>query len=139
MRTRLVGVIAVVVGVGLSGCGSDEEPTAAPPSPDVCASADAFRASVAALGDVRVVEDGADSLADAWAAVREDWAQLADDARAEHAEEVDAVQAAADEVQSSVDAAQDAPGAATLTSAATAVRAFVQNAGRLADQVGATC
>jgi hypothetical protein len=142
MRKYAVGAVAVVLGVGLPACSSDAgagSSAAAPSSADVCASADALRGSLTALGQVPVVQEGTDALAAAWTAVEEDWAQLADDASTQYAEDVDGVQAAADAVRSALDEAQGQPSAQTLGAAAAAVGVFLQGAGALADEVGSTC
>jgi hypothetical protein len=102
MRRCAAAVVAVVVGVGLASCssGSDSGTAAATSSrPAVCGSADELRTSLSALQDVKVVEDGTDALNEAWTTVRSDWAQLADDARGQYAEQVDGVQADADTVR----------------------------------------
>jgi hypothetical protein len=136
-----VGVGAVLTAM-LSSCSADgeTEPSAeAPSTPAVCASADAFRASLAALGDLQVVQDGTDALDEAWTTVRDDWETLADDARAEFADQIDGVQGDVDAAQSAVDTVRDDPSAATLRTAADAVRVFLQDAGALVDEVRATC
>ena len=142
MRKSVVGVVAVVLGAGLPGCSSDAETrssAAAPSTADVCASADDLRGSLTALGQVEVVQDGADALAAAWTAVKADWAQLADDASTEYADDVDGVQAAADDVQAALDDARSQPSAQTLGNAADTVRVFLRDAGALTDEVGSTC
>ena len=142
MSRCAAAVVAVVVGVGLASCssGSDSGTAAATSSrPAVCSSADDLRTSLSALQDVKVVEDGTDALNEAWTTVRSDWAQLADDARGQYAEQVDGVQADADTVQAAVDQARAAPSAQTLGSAASAVALFLQDAGALVDQVRSTC
>jgi hypothetical protein len=142
MRMCVVGVVTLVLGAGLSACSSDpgaESSAATASTADVCTSADALRGSLAALGQVQVAQEGTDALAAAWTAVKDDWAQLSDDAGAEYADQVEGVQAAADAVQSAVDNAQEEPSAQTLRDAAAAVGVFVQDAGALTDEVGSTC
>jgi hypothetical protein len=142
MRKSVVGLVAVVLGAGLPGCSSDpgtSSSAAAPTTADVCASADDLRGSLTALGQVEVVREGADALAAAWTAVKADWAQLAEDASTEYADDVDGVQAAADAVQAALDDARSQPSAQTLGNAADTVRVFLQDAGALTDEVGSTC
>ena len=103
------------------------------------ASADALRSSLSSLTDVQVVQEGTDSLQAAWTQVQDDWAQFADDARAEHSDDVDGVQADADAARDAVEAAVAGPSAQTLAAAGTAITAFVQNAGALVDEVRSTC
>jgi hypothetical protein len=142
MQRYVVGVVAVVLGAGLPGCSSEpgtSTSAAAPSTADVCASADDLRGSLTALGQVEVVQEGTEALASAWAAVEADWAQLADDARTEYADDVDGVQAAADAVRAALDDAQSQPSAQTLGTAADTVRVFLQDAGALTDEVDSTC
>lgn len=107
--------------------------------PDVCTSADDLRTSLAALQDVDVVQEGTGALDEAWTTVRSDWAQLADDARAQHADQVDGVQADVDAVQSAVETAQATPSSETLGAVASAVGVLLQDAGALVDEVSSTC
>jgi hypothetical protein len=142
MRRCVVGVVIVVAGVGLCGCSSDTgtEPTAAASSSKaLCADAEALRGSLAALGDVQVAKEGTDALQAAWTTVRDDWAQLADDARTRYADEVDHVQASADVVKPAVDTVMKNPSAQALGNVTSAVGVFVQDAGTLVDEVGSTC
>ena len=147
MRTFVAGVVTVLLGAGLAACSSDggTDSSAATTSAatssaaDACASADALRTSLTALGDVQVVQQGTDALADAWSTVQDAWAQLADDAKAQYSDEVDDVQADADAVESALDSAQNDPTAQTLGAAAAAVGVFLQDAGALTDKVESTC
>jgi hypothetical protein len=140
MRRRAVAVLAGVLTSGLAACSSGEEPaTAAPSTPDVCASAEDLQTSLSALQDVRVRQDGIAAVESSWATVQDDWTQLGDDARATHADRVAAVQAAADDVRNAVAEAGDAPSAATLRAVGEAVRSFGTEAGALLDEVGTTC
>jgi hypothetical protein len=142
MMSRAAAVGIVFFLAGLSGCSSssDGETAAATSSgAAVCASADDLRGSLAALGDVQVVQQGTDALDQAWTTVQDDWARFADDARAQHADEVDGVQADADAVQAAVDTARADPGAGTLGTLASEVQTFLKDAGALVDEVRATC
>jgi hypothetical protein len=86
-----------------------------------------------------VAQEGTDAVKVAWTTVEDDWAQLADDAGSRYADQVDGVQADADAVTSAVDTAGADPSAQTLGAAATAVGAFLQDAGALVDEVSSTC
>jgi hypothetical protein len=141
MRNWAAGAVAVVVAT-LCGCSSDsgtQSSAATSSTPDVCASADEFRASLTDLKDVDVVQQGTDALTATWTTVEADWRQLADDARATHADQVDRVQADADAVGSAVETAQDDASAQTLGGAAAAVGVFLKDADALLDEVGSTC
>jgi hypothetical protein len=140
-RCAAAGAI-LVMGVGLVSCSSDADPgtaATAATGPDVCASADDLRTSLAALREVRVVQEGTGALEVAWSTVQDDWAQFADAARAEYRAEVDSVQVEADAVGDAVDTAQGSPSADTLGAAATAVGAFLQAAEALVDEASSTC
>jgi hypothetical protein len=137
MRTCVVAVMTVTLGAGLSACSSDDG--SEPSVPDVCAAADAFRGSLTELRDVQVVQEGTDALDSAWTSVEDAWTGLAEDARAEYGDQVDGVQASADDVRTALDDAQDQRSAQTLGNAATAVGVFLQDADALADEVDSTC
>jgi hypothetical protein len=141
MRTWVVGVVIMVVGVWLSACSSDAQPSAAGTSAasDICGSAEDLRGSLSALGDVQVTQEGTSALENAWTTVQDDWAQLADDARERYAGQVGSVQTAADAVQAAMDTALADPSAQALRGAAAAIGVFVQEAGALTDEVGSTC
>jgi ABC-type glycerol-3-phosphate transport system substrate-binding protein len=146
MSKHRAAVVALAVGTGLAACssGSDSGTSAASSAAtssgaDVCDSAGDLRTSLAALGDVQVVQEGTGGLEAAWATVQDDWAQFADAARARYSAQVDTVQAEADAVGQAVDAAQSTPSAGTLGTAATAVGAFVKSAGDLVDEAGSNC
>ena len=139
----VAGVVAVVVGAGLAACseGYPQPPEAAATSSaaDVCESADGLRASLTALGDVQVVQDGTDAVQEAWTTVQDDWAKLADAAGDEYADQVDRVEADAGAVQSAVETTQEESTAETLAAVAGAVGLFLQDANALVDEVSSTC
>jgi hypothetical protein len=150
MSKRVAAVLTLAVGVGLTACssGSDSGTPAASTGAssaassggaDVCDAAGDLRTSLAALGDVPVVQEGTAALGTAWTTVQDDWGQFADAARAEYGDQVDGVQAQADAVGQALDAAQADPSAGTLATTATAVSAFVQSAGGLVDEAGSGC
>jgi hypothetical protein len=105
----------------------------------VCKAADDLRTSLAALSDVKPVQQGTDAVRQAFASVRTDLAQLGTEARDEYTDEVDRVQADADAVQTAVDTAQGAPSAQTLGAVGSAVDVLVRDAGALVDEVRASC
>ena len=142
MRNWAAGVVAVVVGAGLAACseGYPQSPSAATSSTaDVCGSADDLRASLTALGDVQVVQEGTDAVQQAWTTVQDDWAQLAEDAGDRYADQVDQVEAEAGAVQSAVETTQEESSAETVAAVAAAVGVFLQDAGELVDEVSSAC
>lgn len=133
---------AVVLGVALGSCSSEDDSVtaeASPTGPDLCASADVLRTSLAGLKDVQVVEEGIAALEEAWTPVQDDWATFADAARAQFSEGVDAARAEADAVRDAIDTARDTPSAASLGGTVTTVRAFVEEADALVNEVTPTC
>jgi hypothetical protein len=145
MRNWAAGAVAVVVAM-LCACSSDTgtqssaaTSAATSSTPDVCASADEFRASLTDLKDVDVVQQGTDALTATWTTVEDSWTQLAGDARATHADQVDRVQADADAVSSAVETAQGDTSAGTVGAVAAAVGVFLKDADTLLDEVGSTC
>ncbi len=134
-RGRWGGACRLLVGIRTPG-----PPRRRPPVPTSARSADDLRTSLSALagrpgrpGGHRRPGRGLDD------GPQDDWAQLADDARGQYAEQVDGVQADADAVQAAVDTAQADPSAQTLGNAAAAVAVFLQDAGALVDEVRSTC
>lgn len=119
----------------VAGC-ADEGDTAA-----VCDDVDALRASVSSLEDLDIREGG-DTLTDLSGVldeIRSDVRKLADDASTEYADEVDAVQAAANALRASVDAAALAPTVQTLSTVADDARSLGATFEALGTAVGDTC
>jgi peptidoglycan hydrolase CwlO-like protein len=143
MSKCVTAVVTAVVGVGLASCSSDPDSgtsAAFPTQPEVCAAADDLRVSLTALQDVRVDQEGASAaLENAWARARQAWAQFVDAAGDEHGDQVEAVQAEARAAAGAVDAAQDTASADSLTTAATAVESFFQEADALVEEASSTC
>src|SRR3712207_1981186 len=70
MRRRAAVLAVALTGV-LTSCSSEGEPGgAATATPEVCASAEQFEASLNGLGDVQVLENGTAALEEAWTAVQ---------------------------------------------------------------------
>ena len=142
MRTSAAGLLTLAVAGALSACSSYADTTqsaATSSSADVCGSADDLRASMSALGDVQVVQEGTDAVQQAWTTVQDDWAQLSDDAGDRYADQVDRVEADAGAVQSAVETTQEEATAQTLAAVAGAVGVFLRDAGALVDEVSSTC
>ena len=143
MRTWAAGVVAVVVGAGLVSCSSDgyggSNAAASSSAADVCASAEAFRTSLAALGNVQVVQEGTDAVQQEWTTVQDDWTQLRDAAGDQYADQVDRVESDAGAVQSAIDTTQEESSAGTLAAVAGAVGVFLKDAGALVEEVTSSC
>lgn len=102
MRAALVGALAALVAVvGVAGCGDDDD---GGPEEAYCAAADALRADVSALTDLDVVAEGTNALEDRFDAIRSDLDDLRESGREVAADEIDALDAAVDDLQSAIDA-----------------------------------
>jgi hypothetical protein len=141
MRRWAAWVVSAGLGAGLVACSSDSgtESAATSSTPDVCASADALRASVSDLGDVQVAKEGTDGLSKAWTTVQDDWADLKAGAGDRYSDQVDQVQTDVDAVRSAIDSARTDASAQTLGAAASAVGVFVHDADALVDEVKSSC
>jgi hypothetical protein len=144
-RAGVFGALAVAAGLALGGCSSDsdgssgDDGASASSAADLCASADALRSSIGDLSDVQVVQDGTEALRQASSEVGDDMDQLADDARNEFGDQVSGVESAAGDLRTAIEALGSDPSVAALGDVDTAVRALVDEAGVLLDDVGASC
>ena len=134
--------VAALAVAGMSACSSysgTASSSSTSSTPDVCASADALRSSLAALGDVQVVQQGTDAVQKAWTTVQHDWSQLAAAAGDRYSDQVDKVEADAGAVQSAVESTQEEATPQTLAAVATSIGAFLQEAGALVSEVRSSC
>src|SRR3712207_7043027 len=79
MSRCAVAVASLVMAVGLVSCSSGADsgtPAATATGANVCDSADDLRTSLAALREVREVQEGTGALEEAWSTVQDDWAQF---------------------------------------------------------------
>ena len=134
---------AVVVGIGLASCSSEPDSgtsAATSSGPGLCDAGEDLRTSLAELQDIQVSQQGtAAALEEGWASIQHSWAQFAEAAQAEYADEVDDVQAASEAVDDAVDEMQETPSADTLRAATSALGVFLQDAGALVDDTSSTC
>jgi hypothetical protein len=105
----------------------------------VCQAADDLRSSLTALGDVQVVQQGTEAVRPAFTSVQSALAQLRIDAGDEYSDDVDRVQADADQVRTALDAAGQDASAQTLATVASSVGVLLSDANALVDQVQSTC
>lgn len=142
MRRRAGWAVAALAVAGVSACSSSSDTAASSSTsstPDVCASAAALRSSLAALGDVQVIQEGTDAVQKEWTTVQHDWQQLAAAAGDQYADQVDKVEADAGAVQSAVESTQEEATPQTLAVVATSIGAFLREAGALVDEVSSSC
>ena len=134
---------AVLLSGLLAGCGSGPGPYAAQgtaaPDAELCSSVDDLQASVQALQDVDVVQDGTDAVSEAMGGVRDDLEQVARDAQDRYRESVEQVQASADAVRDAVRDAGSDPTTTTLSAVRTALRSFGTDVRSLVKEVDPQC
>jgi hypothetical protein len=150
MSRRVLIAVAAALAVGAGGCTSSGTDTgtsssaagssaAASSSAALCKAASDLRASLTALQQVDIVQQGTDAVQPAFDRVKKDISALADVARAQYKPQVVQVQADRDAVQVAVDAAKAAPNAQTLGALRAAVKKLVQDTQTLLTAVGSTC
>lgn len=154
MQRIAAGLLAVALGTGLAACstsgtGRSSAPSSAASSPStgsapsarpaLCDSLDALRASVQQLGNVNVTAAGLSGFQDAWQAVKTDLQQVATDAQAQYAPQVDKVKADTDAVGSAADAARADPTTTSLSAVRDAVHTLADDVGHLVDEVSPEC
>ncbi len=100
MRHRLLlPVVALLVGGRLAGCGDDQ--------PAVCTSIDEFQSSFKGLADLELTgSSSAGGLEDQVALVVQDYKQVKDDASEEYDDQVGAIDADLEKVQTNATACQ---------------------------------
>ena len=137
MRRHLAAMAASVLLLAgaLAGCsdsgGKDQ--------PAVCSSIGDLKSSIADLKDVNVSSDGAGAVQDQLGKIKDAFSAVKEDAKDEYADQVDAIDADLSTLETSVKAAQDQPGVATLGALATAVGTLLTDAKTFVDDVDKTC
>lgn len=155
MQRIAAGLLALTLGAGLAACSASGTGTSSSGSssvtsstkagsgsaarPALCDSVDALRASVQRLGDVNLAASGLGGFEDAWQAVQANLKQVADDAHARYAPQVDKVKADVAAVGSAADAAGATPSAATLSAVRDSVHTLADDVGQLVDEVSPEC
>jgi hypothetical protein len=136
----------LVVGLALAACGDDDDDGAQAAASsdsggtDVCAARDELAASLDALDELAVVEDGTNALDDALAAVDEALEALGGAVRQDLSDEVDGVQAAFDDLQTAVAGLDEQPSAGdAVASVSAAVTDLAEAAGVLGDELVRDC
>ena len=133
MRQRLLlPVVALLVGGTLAGCGDDQ--------PAVCTSIDELQSSIKGLADLELTgSSSAGGLEDQVALVEQDYKQVKDDASKEYDDQVGAIDADLEELQTNKDAFKESPSATTAADVKTSRDAVVAGVNALADDVKSTC
>ena len=126
MRQRLLlPVVALLVGGTLAGCGDDQ--------PAVCTSIDELQSSIKGLADLELTgSSSAGGLEDQVALVEQDYKQVKDDASKEYDDQVGAIDADLEELQTNKDAFKESPSATTAADVKTSRDAVVAGVNALA-------
>jgi hypothetical protein len=123
-------VLALGLAIGMPACGGE---------PEVCADVEALRADV---DDLKAVEVQPGSLADFSAAFDEvvaDVDRLVEDASSEYEAEIDAVQSAARDLTTSIEAVAQEPSGPAITQVSADFGVLTTAVDNLQEAVGGTC
>lgn len=151
-RTRhmlTLGAAVLLAATGLAGCSSDattaSSSSSAPASASasastaVCADADALQASVNALIDTKVIQEGTSAVQTRFATVQSDAQTLIATAKDEFAPETSALESSLTALQTAVQGLTDSPSAADAAAVAAALGPVKDSAQELVDAVKGTC
>lgn len=138
-------MILICLGVlcaGLTAC--DDQTTTAPeatssPAPAVCEAVDALRASIDDLRSADLGENALETLRNELADVQDELDKISDEPSNDYAVEVDAVRAAATELDTSLEEASVSPSASAWATVATDVEALGSAFGDLGEAVADSC
>jgi phosphotransacetylase len=130
MSARIAAALTVVT-LGLGGCGTDQPP--------VCDSLVAVQTTMHQIRNANVAENGLALLRAHLQQLNVDVRLLLADAAAQFAPEAEAVRAAADQVSTSVAAAQESPDVAHLSAVRTTLGALRSSLEGLGDAMSGTC
>ena len=133
MRHRLLlPATALLVGAALAGCGDDQ--------PAVCTSIDELQNSIKGLADLELTgTTNVAGLEDQIALVKQDFNELKDDASDEYGDQVGAISADLETLETNAAAVEDSPSATTVDALKTSRDAVVAGVDALADDVKSTC
>ena len=132
--TRLFAPVAVMVLLagGLAGCGGNDKPA-------ICSSVDTLKQSVQDLKDVQIGAGSLSKLQTDVNTIKQNLTQVKHDATAQYGSQVDKVQASANTLAASVQAAKAGPSVTTLAAIGTSASALSSDVKALADDVSSTC
>lgn len=154
MSRRILATLVAVLAAGVTACGTSGSSTsnagssagspsssaaASTASTDLCQAADDVRASLSALQEVDVVQQGTDALSQAYAQVKSDLSTLTGAAKTRYGPQVQQVKADADALQAAIDQAKADPSAQTTSAVGTAARTLAQDTQALLTAVSSSC
>lgn len=144
-----LGAAVLLAATGLAGCSSDSTTASssssapatasASASTAVCADADALQASVNALVNTKVIQEGTSAVQTRFATVQSDAQNLIATAKDEFAPETSALESSLTALQTAVQGLTDSPSAADAAAVAAALGPVKNSAQELVDAVKGTC
>ena len=146
-RTALAGAAVVLLLAPVAGCSddttdSDTSSTATSTesaTADVCSDVDTVKASLQALADTDVAQEGTNTLKERFATLQSDLQTLWGSAQAEAAPETDAVKAATAQLKDVLAGVKDSPTAADLAQVKPSLQAVKTSTEDLITSLGSTC
>ena len=121
----------------LTACGSDD--AAATPEEAFCDAGDSLRTDVESLGDLDLVAEGTDGIQQQFDAISSDLEQLRDSGQDVASQEIDTLDSALTQLESTVETLGDAPSARAVADAASSVKGVVDSARAVLDKLDSTC
>jgi hypothetical protein len=133
--SRVLSAAALVLAsTAFAGCGSGSDDT-----PAVCTSIASLKSSVGAITDEKIDRNTLTTLPDKVDQVRSDLSTVRKDAKDEYATEVDAIETAASDFRTSLDAAVATPSVQSVAAVVTAAQALGTSLKSLNKAVKGTC
>jgi len=131
MRRTAASLLCLVgLSTGITACGGQSA---------VCDDIDSINASVQNLKDAKIGENGLSVLRTELPKIRSELTQLSADASAQYSSQIDAIEARARTLRSSIASASGAPSADAMAKVADDVRAFGSAVGDLSDAAAGSC
>lgn len=132
-RTRCAASLLALlaVGSGLTACSAEQ--------PAVCDDVDALSASMSHLRDAQIGENALSVVSTELSQMTTEVKQLADDASAQYAKEIDAVRTQLNALESGVKSATQQPNAAALSQVSDGIKGVGTAVDNLVDSVQSTC
>ena len=132
--SRAIAFATAAVVLGTGACGTDQ-----PEKPAVCESLAAVQDNLTRIRNVTVAENGLTQFKTDLAQLKVNLQQLATDAKAEFATELQPVQAAANQLSASVDTARATPDATNLSGVRTSLNVLASSVQEFGDGLSGTC
>lgn len=138
IRTRFARTLSVatllLASATAAGCGGADDD-----DPAVCSSVDALKSSVQELTEIQLNAGALADLNSGLDRIQADLGKVKDDAGAEFATEVDAVEEASSELKMRLNSAVSTPSLTTVSAVGTSIESLGTSLKSLADAVESTC